>query len=227
VRNNTFLLVASLPWPHVPAALRDTLQRFRAVAVKESAMQGWRAGMAAAPAAIIRALLSRQRLSPETFATVSLQVPLASLAARLSSAGIHRVALCGVGKFPSLWQAELKRSGISVEAFLDFNPCWRGLRIHGAPDLHLVDETPPPDLAARHWITGLASRSDNRRWHDLAQRHGRLAGVVAPQEKVAAGVAFEILDAPQHAFFAAAGRKTAAACALLSNQSAYQTWRTA
>jgi len=163
IRNNIYLWFAFFPWNAIWPALIDTLQRYFLVAVKEEALQGFRAGLAAIPSAIWRGLRHRRPLSRELLGHIALLTPLQSVCDELRRRNIREIVLCGVGKFPSLWLQELKRRGIRVQAIWDFNSCWKGRRIGGIA-VDVIDQASQPLPAHCHFITGTASLADNLRW---------------------------------------------------------------
>ncbi|MFH0878198.1 MAG: glycosyltransferase [Lentisphaerota bacterium] len=173
VRNNIFLWASFFPVKAILPALFDTLQRYAAIAAKENAMPGFRAGVASMPGALLRGLRKRQPMSREVFELVSLNQQVRLVGEELRRRGIRDVALCGVGKFPSLWMRTLKQESIRLRQFLDFNPCWKGRRIHGIP-VNAAENNPPVFPTDCGIVTGTASLADNDRWLNLldAQRTG-------------------------------------------------------
>jgi GT2 family glycosyltransferase len=165
VRNNAYLWFAFLPLRQFLPALRDTLQRYALVAVKEGATRGFRAGCAQIPASIVRGLLNRRPLSPNVFRKIFLVDRVESLCSHPLVRKRRRVILCGVGKFPSLWTRLLRQQGIEAVAFWDHNPCWRGQSVDGVPVHVIGSELPaaPPDSL---WLVGATSLSENARWQD-------------------------------------------------------------
>lgn len=133
VRNNTRLFTAFLPRSFLSDAFRDMLQRYRLVAVKEHAEQGFRQGLLALPWALARGLTERRPLTDILFAETAMLPDLDDTIRDIRNAGIAHVVFCGVGRFPTLWAKRLKSFGLKTLAFLDGNPCWKGRFIRGIP----------------------------------------------------------------------------------------------
>ena len=186
VRNNAYLWFAFLPLRQFLPALRDTLQRYALVAVKEGATRGFRAGCAQIPASIVRGLLNRRPLSPDVFRKIFLVDRIESLCRHPIVRKRRRIVLCGVGKFPSLWTRLLRRQGVEPVAFWDHNPCWRGQSVDGVP-VHVAgsDELPvaPPDSL---WLVGATSLAENARWRDRLEIEMGLYGLNSAEPAPAA-----------------------------------------
>ncbi len=172
IRNNIFLWAAFFPWTSVLPAIQDTLQRYAAVARKENARQGFKAGLALVPQAILRGLLHRRPLRRELFEYITLLAPLERTCVELKQRGIRETILCGVGKFPSLWVRALRRQGIAVRELWDFNTCWEKASIAGVP-VRVVSRENIPLHPSATLLLGTTSLSDNLRWQQgLAGQSG-------------------------------------------------------
>jgi GT2 family glycosyltransferase len=163
IRNNIYLWFAFFPWHAIWPAVIDTLQRYYLIAIKEDAMNGFRAGLKTIPSAIWRGLCHRRPLSRKLLDYIALLTPLYKIVEELHRRQIREVILCGVGKFPTLWLRELRRKGIRVKEVWDFNTCWQGRRISGVP-VKVVDSALSQPLPHCHFLTGTASLADNLRW---------------------------------------------------------------
>lgn len=173
VRNNAETWFAHFPLDHAVNALADTLRWYHRVSIKERAQAGFRHGCAAIPAAVLRGLLRRHPLEPAAFQAATLTGAVSLVAQEIRAYGLARVAICGVGKFPSLWLTCLRRAGIMPIAFLDHNAAWQGQTIHGVP-IHIIktDEAWPVFDETCAWIVGTSSRPDNIRWANELLQHG-------------------------------------------------------
>ena len=186
VRNNAYLWFAFLPLRQFLPALRDTLQRYALVAIKEGATRGFRAGCAQIPASIVRGLLNRRPLSLNVFRKIFLVDRIESLCRHPIVRKRGRIILCGVGKFPSLWTRLLRQQGIEPVAFWDHNSCWRGQSIDNVP-VHVAgnNELPvaPPDSL---WLVGATSLAENARWRDRLEIERGLSGMNSTETAPAA-----------------------------------------
>jgi len=164
VRNNSLLWMTFFPWRHVPAAVRDTLQRYARVAKKENAEGGFRQGLASIPHAFLRGLSQRKRLDTKVFDRVTLVARVREACRQFHGAQVREVVICGVGKFPSMWVRTIRSQGLRVSAFLERNPLWEGGLIDRLPVRVLVngEKTDFPRKTA--CLVGTASRVENERW---------------------------------------------------------------
>lgn len=165
VRNNLRLWFQFLPAHAIPGAVADTLRWYWLVAAKEHALQGFAAGCALAPLAIIRGLLQRHPLNQALFEEAFLLTNLRSACNSLNLKAIKRVVICGVGKFPSLWLGLLRQTGISVHSFLDRNAAWNGKSIQHIPVQVVKTELPKPEPGTA-WLVGTSSLPENSYWQE-------------------------------------------------------------
>lgn len=166
--NNTRLFTAFLPFRHLPDAWRDMAQRYRLVAIKERAEQGYRQGLRSLPWSVARGLAERKPLSPGLFAEFCMLSALDETLTLIRESALSEVVFCGVGRFPTLWAHRLKRVGLTARAYLDTNSCWKGQAIHGVPVFQdaaaLLQQAGEFRLV---FISGLCSLPETRLWNGL------------------------------------------------------------
>ena len=177
VRNNTRFLWKHFPAQFIPLAFRDVLQRYRLVAAKENVSQGYLQGLCAIPSAIHRGLLHRQPMRQDIFLPAMILDKVERTGRRLLRAGAAEVLIGGVGKFPSLWLAALKRNGIRVRAFLDTNTCWKDQKIGGIPVAVTGADVATQLDSGLPCLVGAASLPENENWSNLLMlEHGYRPG---------------------------------------------------
>ena len=186
VRNNAYLWFAFLPLRHILPALRDTLQRYALVAVKEGATKGFQAGCTQIPVSMIRGLLNRKPLSHDVFRKIFLVNRIQSLGSHPIFRKRKQVILCGVGKCPSLWTRLLRQQGIEPVAFWDHNPCWQGQSVDRIP-VHVAGSKLPSASLGSLWLVGTTSQAENARWQDRLEIELGLG--MAPSAQSAAAAA--------------------------------------
>jgi GT2 family glycosyltransferase len=179
VRNNAETWFAHFPLGEAVKALADTLRWYRRVGLKEHAQAGFRKGCAETPAAMLRGLARRRPLGEGPFRAATLAGPVAQVARDIRARGFTRVAICGVGKLPSLWLGILRRAGLTPIAFLDHNPAWLGQTIQGIPIHIKSDATWPLRDSSCVWLTGTSSRPDNLQWGSELREQGFSAQTLA------------------------------------------------
>lgn len=172
LRNNAETWFAHFPLHQAFKALSDTIRWYRLVGIKERATAGFKTGCAAMPAAILRGLARRRPLTPNAFGAATLAAPVAIAAQEIRARHFSRVAICGVGKLPSLWLEILRKAGLTPVAFLDHNPAWSAQAIQRTPVLVKVNASwPMPDRTCA-LLLGTSSRPENIQWEKEAQAVG-------------------------------------------------------
>ncbi len=162
-RNNSVIWEAFAPADYLNCVLRDTYRRYELLSKKEGVHQAFLDGRAAA--LTLADEPHEEPLTLEQFGRFSLLDDFAQMA--LSP----KLALCGTGKFPTLWTRELQCRGVEDLALLDFNP---GLIGHAYGE-HTV--RPPDDVAelaqaGYRFVIGHSSPVDNARWQSLLVDRG-------------------------------------------------------
>ncbi len=167
IRNNTRFVWKYFPTSCLAPAFHDILQRYRLVAIKEKVPEAFRQGLSAVPAAIMRGTLCRRTLPKNIFADAMLLNTIEQDCAAIRHSGGNTAIICGVGKFPSLRLAALRRRGIQTQAFLDTNACWRNQQIDGVPVVAACSEIQAQLQTGAACLTGGAAFPENEYWRNL------------------------------------------------------------
>lgn len=164
IRNNTETWFAHFSFWQALMALSDTLRWYKQVGIKEGAQSGFMQGCSEIPTAMLRGLARRQTMPKDMFDAVTLIGAVAKAVDKIRKTGLTRVAICGVGKFPSFWLKTIRQAGLTPVAFLDHNPAWLNQKINGVSVLVKSDATWPFYDPSCAWLTGTSSDHDNRLW---------------------------------------------------------------
>ncbi|MEI6808972.1 MAG: glycosyltransferase [bacterium] len=194
VQNNTKLLWTHFPKQFLWAAFRNVLQRYRLVAGRENVLPAYLRGLRSVPSAMLRGMLRRKPMDRNIFRSVVALDKMELSCRRLWSAGAREVVVCGVGKFPSLWLAMLKRYGLRVRAILDANACWRAQCIGEVPVV-------ATQMGVAAWLevglpclVGTASAPENERWRDRLMTEHDYSPALPEAEFSSAGGIIDLLD---------------------------------
>lgn len=190
VRNNLFTWGRFLPRPLLAPAVVDTWQRYYLVARKEKALSGFRKGVAAGLFS-----LARGRRHPRPLHPAALQQALLIEAAAqwipVMKEAAKPLVICGIGKFPRVWQRQMRAAGLRIIAYYDMNRCWKGQAVNGVPVQVLQADTPLPHTANALYLCGFAGVGENLEWARILKRAG-LRPLAGNREEFAATGTFDL-----------------------------------
>ena len=173
IRNNVAIWTRYFPAEYLQLAIKDTLVRYLAVAVKEKSVKGFLSAIPALPLSVLIGLKRRTTLEAGLFRKATMLDNIESAANVITSNGGHETVICSAGKFPGIWIKTLANKGITVNKILDFNTCWRNRKVGGT---EVITCRSPADIEknisnARFIITGTGSIPETTNWNTAISVH--------------------------------------------------------